>query len=206
MSLDLNPRRSVSTRNPRTLSAPPSPAPSSFAHTTATSAIDPEVIHIFSPFKMYSSPDLRARVVMPAGFDPNPDSVNPKQPSFSPVAKAGSQVFFCSSDPEGQDGIHHQRRLHTDKAAQTRVAALQLLQHQAILDIRHAGAAVALDDWRRRSPACPSRATSSRGKRPSRKQSSMMGTTFASTKSRVVRRTRSSSSVKLASSPRKSKP
>src|ERR1700722_16747110 len=101
---DLNPGRSVSMRNPRTLSAPPSPAPSSFAHTTATSAIDPEVIHIFSPFKMYSSPALRARVVMPAGFDPKPDSVNPKQPSFSPVAKAGSHVFFCSSVPKVRMG------------------------------------------------------------------------------------------------------
>ena len=53
----------------------------------------PDVIHIFSPLRMYSSPDLRARVVMPAGFDPKPGSVNPKQPSFSPVASAGSHVF-----------------------------------------------------------------------------------------------------------------
>ena len=61
--------------------------------------MDPDVIHIFSPFRMYSSPDLRARVVMPAGFDPKPGSVSPKQPSFSPLASAGSQVFFCSSEP-----------------------------------------------------------------------------------------------------------
>ena len=27
---------------------------------------------------------------MPPGFDPKPGSVNPKQPSFSPVASAGS--------------------------------------------------------------------------------------------------------------------
>src|SRR5207248_4790160 len=39
----LKPERSVSTRNPRT--CPPSS--STFAQTTATSAIDPEVIHIF---------------------------------------------------------------------------------------------------------------------------------------------------------------
>ncbi len=64
----------------------------------------PEVIHIFSPFRMYSSPDLRARVVMPAGFDPKPGSVSPKQPSFSPVASAGSQVFFCSSEPKVKIG------------------------------------------------------------------------------------------------------
>src|SRR5580704_11459539 len=98
MSLAENPGRSVSTRNPRTSLS------STLAQTIATSAIDPDVIHIFSPFKIYSSPDLRARVVMPAGFDPNPDSVNPKQPSFSPVARAGSQVFFCSSDPKVKMG------------------------------------------------------------------------------------------------------
>ena len=66
----------------------------------ATSAMEPEVIHIFSPLSMYSSPDLRAVVVMPPGFDPKPGSVSPKQPSFSPVARAGSQVFFCSSEPK----------------------------------------------------------------------------------------------------------
>src|SRR5208282_3011832 len=107
MSCAENPGRLVSTRNPRILSAPSPTAAfssSSLAQITATSAIDPDVIHIFSPFRMYSSPDFRARVVMPAGFDPNPGSVSPKQPNFSPLASAGSQVFFCSSEPNVKMG------------------------------------------------------------------------------------------------------
>src|SRR6185437_17138087 len=42
-----NPGRLVSTRKPRTLP----PCSSLLAQTTATSAMDPEVIHIFSPFR-----------------------------------------------------------------------------------------------------------------------------------------------------------
>src|SRR5947208_8366733 len=44
----LNPGVPFSTRNPRTLSS------SALAQTTATSAIDPLVIHIFSPLSMRS--------------------------------------------------------------------------------------------------------------------------------------------------------
>ena len=46
---------------------------------------------------------------------------------------------------EGVDGVHDQRGLHADKAAQAGVAAFQLLHHQAVLDVGHAGAAVALE-------------------------------------------------------------
>ena len=67
---------------------------------SATSEMVPEVINIFSPLRMYSSPDLRARVVIPPGFDPKPGSVSPKQPSFFPLASAGSQVRFCYSEPK----------------------------------------------------------------------------------------------------------
>jgi len=94
-SCALNPGLSVSTRKPRTKFS----SSSTFAQITATSAIFPDVIHIFSPFRMYSSPDFRAVVVIPPGLDPNPGSVSPKQPSFSPRASAGSQVLLCSSDP-----------------------------------------------------------------------------------------------------------
>ena len=45
---------------------------------------------------------------------------------------------------KGVDRIHHQRRLHAHKAAQSGVAALQFLRHQSILHVGHAGAAVAL--------------------------------------------------------------
>ena len=36
---------------------------------------------------------------IPAGFEPKSGSVSAKQPSFAPCAIAGSQVFFCSSEP-----------------------------------------------------------------------------------------------------------
>src|SRR5579862_4124597 len=102
MSVDEKPGRSVSTRYPRTASLPSSP--SSLAQMTATSAMEPDVIHIFSPLRMYSPPDLRARVVIPPGFDPKPGSVNPKQPSFSPEASAGSHLLFCASEPKAKMG------------------------------------------------------------------------------------------------------
>ena len=42
-------------------------------------------------------------------------------------------------------GYMHERRLHADEAAKTGVAALEFLHHQAVFDVRHAGAAVALE-------------------------------------------------------------
>jgi hypothetical protein len=59
----VNPFVPFSTRNP--LISPPS-----LAHTTATSAIVPFVIHIFDPFRRYSPFVLSARVIIPAGFEP----------------------------------------------------------------------------------------------------------------------------------------
>src|SRR5258708_36260724 len=68
----LNPGVPFSTRKPRIFSS------SHLAQTTATSAIDPLVIHIFSPFRTYLLPFFAARVSIPPGFDPNCGSVNPK--------------------------------------------------------------------------------------------------------------------------------
>src|SRR5271169_902101 len=105
MSSALNPGRLVSTRNPRIVSPSPLPPSSStLAQITATSAIEPDVIHIFSPFSTYSLPTFFARVRMPPGFDPKSGSVNPKHPSFSPFCSAGNQVFCCSSLPKAYMG------------------------------------------------------------------------------------------------------
>src|SRR5215472_7868837 len=95
-SCSLNPGRLVSTRKPRMrlLSS------SDLAQMRATSAIEPEVIHIFSPFRTYSLPTFLARVRMPLGLEPKSGSVRPKQPSFSPLASAGSHLSFCSSLPK----------------------------------------------------------------------------------------------------------
>ena len=73
-----------------------------WAHTTATSAMDPLVIHIFVPVSTHESPSRLARVRMPAGLEPKSDSVRPKQPIASPAAIRGSQVSFCSSLPNRQ--------------------------------------------------------------------------------------------------------
>jgi hypothetical protein len=87
-----NPGVDVGTTKPRT--------PSSVrAQTTATSATDPLVIHIFEPFSTQSAPSRRALVRIPAGFDPKSGSVSPKQPIASPADIRGSHSFFCSSLP-----------------------------------------------------------------------------------------------------------
>ena len=90
----LKPGMPFSTRKPLTLSS------SVRAHTTATSASEPLVIHIFEPFRTQPSPDRFARVRIPAGLEPASGSVSPKQPIVSPAAMPGSQRSFCSSLPQ----------------------------------------------------------------------------------------------------------
>lgn len=51
-------------------------------------------------------------------------------------------LLFCA---EGVDGIHDERGLDAGEAAQTGVAAFELLHDEAILDVGHAGAAVAVE-------------------------------------------------------------
>ncbi len=46
---------------------------------------------------------------------------------------------------EGVDGIHDERGLDADEAAHAGVAALEFLHDEAVLDVGHAGAAVALE-------------------------------------------------------------
>src|SRR5947209_2822345 len=65
-----NPGRSVSTRKPRMRQfSGATPGSSTFAQITATSAMLPDVIHIFSPFRTYSSPSLRSEHAHPAWRD-----------------------------------------------------------------------------------------------------------------------------------------
>src|SRR5262249_49417357 len=92
----LKPGRLVSTRKPRMRLS----CSSDFAHTSATSAMVPEVIHIFSPFRRYSLPTFLALVRMPPGLEPKSGSVRPKHPIFSPLAMAGNHFSFCASLPK----------------------------------------------------------------------------------------------------------
>jgi hypothetical protein len=87
-----NPGMPFSTRNPRM-------TPSSLAHTTATSAMLPFVIHAFAPFRTHELPSFRACVRMPAGFDPKSGSVRPKQPIAWPAASFGIQWSRCCFEP-----------------------------------------------------------------------------------------------------------
>ena len=90
--LAVNPGESVGTTKPR--------MPSSVcAHTMATSATPPLVIHIFVPLSTQSVPSCLAVVRMPHGLEPKSGSVRPKQPIASPVAIRGSHSCFCSSLP-----------------------------------------------------------------------------------------------------------
>ena len=75
------------------------------AHTTATSATEPLVIHILAPSRI-QSPDgsVRATVRMDEGSEPESGSVSPKQPIRSPAAIPGSQRCLCSSEPNAQIG------------------------------------------------------------------------------------------------------
>src|SRR5215469_12892044 len=75
-----------------------------FAHTTATSAIDPLVIHILLPESTQSDPFRTALVFMLDGSLPWSGSVSPKQPTARPAAIAGSHSFFWSSEPYFQMG------------------------------------------------------------------------------------------------------
>ena len=91
-----NPGESVGTTKPR---MPPSSSPA-LAQTTATSAIEPLVIHVLAPSSTQSSPSRRALVRIDAGSEPWSGSVRPKQPIASPAAIRGSHSCFCSSLPQ----------------------------------------------------------------------------------------------------------
>ena len=92
MSVASNPFVPPGTRKPSTPS-------SARAHTTATSATEPLVIHILEPLRIQSEPSRRAVVRMPPGLEPKSGSVSPKQPMASPVAIEGSHCSRCSSLP-----------------------------------------------------------------------------------------------------------
>ncbi len=96
----VNPGVPFSTRKPWILPS----YPPTFAQTTATSAIEPFVIHALAPFRTQWSPSFFATVRIPPGFEPKSGSVRPKQPIASPLASAGIQRSFCSFDPYFQIG------------------------------------------------------------------------------------------------------
>ena len=67
--------------------------------TTAISAIPPLVMKFFEPFSTRQSPSRTAVVRMPPASEPDPGSVSPQQPTFSPAASGARKRRFCSSLP-----------------------------------------------------------------------------------------------------------
>src|SRR5690606_22066164 len=74
------------------------------AHTMATSATEPLVIHIFEPLSTQSLPSRRALVRIDAGSEPESASVRPQQPITGPAAMRGGHSWYGSSDPHFQIG------------------------------------------------------------------------------------------------------
>ena len=57
--------------------------------------------------------------------------------------QSGQPFFLLLGRTEGVNGIHHQRALHGDEAAQARIAAFEFLHDLAVGNVGHAGAIVA---------------------------------------------------------------
>ena len=77
----------------------PRMAPSSFAHTTAMSAIGELVIHILVPVSRNPPGTRSARVAIDPGSEPWSGSVSPKHPTISPLASFGRYCTRCASVP-----------------------------------------------------------------------------------------------------------
>ena len=120
-----------------------SPA-SSFAQTTSTSAIGELVIQVFEPFSTKPPSTFFARVRIEAGSEPASGSVRPKQPTNSPVRSLGRYFSRCSSDPKAWIGYITSEDCTENARAVAGIDPLDLAGDQAVADIVHAGAAVAL--------------------------------------------------------------
>src|SRR6267378_668522 len=195
----LNPGVPFSTRNPRTLSSSP------LAHTTATSAIEPLVIHIFSPLRIYLLAFFTARVSIPPGFDPNCGSVKPKQPIAFPCCKSGSHLFFCASLPYERIGY-----ITSAPCTETKLrnpesprSSSCVINPYATLDIPAQPYPCRFAPKNPNSPSCGTRCF---GKTPSRFCFSMIGMISFSTNPRAVWRTSFSSSFNCESKSIKSTP
>ena len=184
-----------STRKPLTL-------PSSVrAHTTATSASEPLVIHIFEPLR--TQPVVRSSsraCASPAGLEPASGSVSPKQPIVVPAAMPGSQRLLLLLAAPAMDREHRQRALHRAERAQPGVARLELQAREPVRRRRRARAAVALEVHARADPAAPSSGPVVSGSDPVLEVLAHRGRNFSRTYWRTVSRISRSSSSSSASS------
>ena len=101
---------------------------SSLAHTKATSATDPLVIHILFPLIIQSSPSFLHVVTIPPGFDPKLGSVNPKHPIFLPAPKSVNHLSFWLSEPNAFGSDSQKERWLTDLGAGKKIGCFGLTE------------------------------------------------------------------------------
>ena len=168
------------------------------AHTTATSATEPFVIQVFSPFRTQPSPSLLGRGPHAGRVRSEVRLGQPKAADRFTGLQSRQPALLLLLRTKSVNRIHHQRALHADETAQPGIAALQFLHDQAVLDVVHAGAAVAFQIGAEETQARPFRRISSFGNAPLLNASRISGITRSSTNCRAVCRTSSSCSSQQA--------
>ena len=115
-----------------------------FAHTMATSAIEPFVIHSFVPLSIQSLPSRRANVRIPTGLLPKSGSVRPKHPIASPSRHLAEATRV--SDPRcPNDGSRTSRAtLAPTRSCARRVSGFEFHARDAVGHRTRAGATVAV--------------------------------------------------------------
>ena len=102
------------------------------------------MIHIFSPFRMYLIALFHRAGQHAAGIRAELRLGEAEAADGVAGLQARQPFVFLRVAAEGMDRIHHQRALHGNEAAQAGIAALEFLGHQAVGDVGHARAAVAV--------------------------------------------------------------
>ena len=123
-------------------------SPSSFAHTTATSAIGELVIHILAPVSAIAAGDFLGARRHRAGIGAVV-GLGQAEAADDLAARELGQIFApLRLAAVGVDRVHDQRGLHRHRRAVAGIDALDLARDQAVGDIAEAGAAVFLRDGR----------------------------------------------------------
>ena len=121
-------------------------APSSVrAHTTATSAIVPFVIHILAPLRTQSAPSRRACVRIEPGVGAGVRLGQPEAADRLARVHGRQPALLLLLRAPAPDRVHRERALHRDGAADARVARLQLLADEPVGHGARAGQPVALE-------------------------------------------------------------
>jgi hypothetical protein len=119
--------------------------PSHFAQTTATSAIEPFVIHAFAPLSTQESPSLPSVRAHAGGIRAEVRLGQAEAADRLSGGEFRDPVVALFLRAVGVDRVHHQARLHGRERAQAGIAALELLHDQAVGDVPEAGEVVLLD-------------------------------------------------------------